>query len=246
MGSRITAFVRPGKKPLILMNNYSLKKYAILIFVGLSLYSFAGPVFSSETDTLPTSKLEWIMTNIKEKEKNLKTFTARMVQTKKTRLLRDPLHSEGFIYFDYTGKTLLKITAPSPLIVLLKDNVLFVYYPDLSKVKETFIGNNVLKEYFGIGQSVEDLRKRYVIKLMSETPSDGYHLKLIPKHKTIAKHIDSIEVTVSPENWLPQRICFKEKEGDWTAIRLEFISVNEPLPAGIFSISFPENDDERF
>ncbi len=246
MGSRITASVRPGKKPLILMNNYSPKKYAILIFVGLSLYSFAGPVFSSETDTLPTSKLDWIMTNIKENEKNLKTFTARMVQTKKTRLLRDPLHSEGFIYFDYTGKTLLKITAPSPLIVLLKDNVLFVYYPDLSKVKETYIGNNVLRKYFGIGQSAEELSKRYVIRLMSETLSDGYHLELIPKHKTIAKHIETIEVTVNPENWLPQRICFKEKEGDWTAIRLEFISVNEPLPAGIFSINFPENDDERF
>jgi len=246
MGSRITASVRPGKKPLILMNNYSLKKYAILIFVGLSLYSFAGPVFSSETDTLPTSKLDWIMTNIKENEKNLKTFTARMVQSKKTRLLRDPLHSEGFIYFDYTGKTLLKITAPSPLIVLLKDNVLFVYYPDLSKVKETYIWNNVLKKYFGIGQSVEELSKRYVIKLMSETLSDGYHLELIPKHKTIAKHIETIEVTVNPENWLPQRICFKEKEGDWTAIRLEFISVNEPLPAGIFSFNFPEKEEERF
>jgi outer membrane lipoprotein-sorting protein len=246
MGSRITASVRPGKKPLIPMNNYSLKKYAILIFVGLSLYSFAGPVFSSETDTLPTSKLDWIMTNIKEKEKNLKTFTARMIQTKKTRLLRDPLHSEGFIYFDYTGKTLLKITSPSPLIVLLKDNMLFLYYPDLSKVKETYIGNNVLRKYFGIGQSVEALRKRYVIRLMSEIPSDGYHLELIPKLKTITKHIDSIEVTVNPENWLPQRICFKEKTGDWTAIRLEFVSVNEPLPAGVFTFNFPEKDDEHF
>ena len=228
------------------MNIFLLKKYTVLIFVGMSLYSHAYPVFSSETDTLPTSKLDWIMTKIKEKEKNLKTFTARMLQTKKTRLLREPLHSEGFVYFDYTGKTLLKITVPSPLIVLLKDNMLFVYYPDLSRVKETYIGNNILRKYFGIGQSVEDLHKRYLIKLVSETPSDGYHLELIPKHETIAKHIESIEVTVNPESWLPQRICFKEKEGDWTAIHLEFISVNKPLPAGIFSISFPENDDERF
>jgi len=228
------------------MNSYSLKKYAILIFVGLSLYSFACPVFSSETDTLPTSKLDWIIANIKEKEKNLKTFTARMVQTKKTRLLREPLHSEGFVYFDYTGKTLLKITVPSPLIVLLKDNILFVYYPDLSRVKETYIGNNILRKYFGIGQSVEELRKRYVIRLVSETPSCGYQLELIPKHKTIAKHIDSIEITVNPENWLPQRICFKEKEGDWTAIRLDFISVNKPLPAGVFTFNFPEKDEERF
>ena len=34
------------------MNIYLLKKYAILIFVGLSLYSYAYPVFSSEKDTL--------------------------------------------------------------------------------------------------------------------------------------------------------------------------------------------------
>jgi len=228
------------------MNIFLLKKYAVLIFVGLSLYSYAYPVFSSEKDPLSTSKLDWIIKNIQGKEKSLKTFTARMVQTKKTHLLREPLHSEGFIYFDYTGKMLLKITVPSPLIVLLKNNMLVLYYPDLSKVKETYIGNNVLREYFGIGQSVEELRKRYLIRLVSETPSDGYHLELIPKHKTIAKHIDSIEVTVSRENWLPQRICFKEKAGDWSDIRLEFISINEPLPAGVFTFNFPEKDDERF
>ena len=225
---------------------FLLKKYAVLIFVGLSLYSYAYPVFSSEKDPLSTSKLDWIIKNIQGKEKSLKTFTARMVQTKKTHLLREPLHSEGFIYFDYTGKMLLKITVPSPLIVLLKNNMLVLYYPDLSKVKETYIGNNVLREYFGIGQSVEELRKRYLIRLMSETPTDGYHLELIPKHKTIAKHIDSIEVTVGRENWLPQRICFKEKAGDWSDIRLEFISINEPLPAGVFTFNFPEKDDERF
>ncbi|MGB2929947.1 MAG: outer membrane lipoprotein carrier protein LolA [Desulfobacterales bacterium] len=228
------------------MNIFLLKKYAVLIFVGLSLYSYAYPVFSSEKDPLSTSKLDWIIKNIQGKEKSLKTFTARMVQTKKTHLLREPLHSEGFIYFDYTGKMLLKITVPSPLVVLLKNNMLVLYYPDLSKVKETYIGNNVLREYFGIGQSVEELRKRYLIRLMSETPTDGYHLELIPKHKTIAKHIDSIEVTVGRENWLPQRICFKEKAGDWSDIRLEFISINEPLPAGVFTFNFPEKDDERF
>ncbi len=184
--------------------------------------------------------------NIQGKEKSLKTFTARMVQTKKTHLLREPLHSEGFIYFDYTGKMLLKITVPSPLILLLKNNMLVLYYPDLSKVKETYIGNNVLREYFGIGQSVEELRKRYLIRLVGETPTDCYHLELIPKHKTIAKHIDSIEVTVGRENWLPQRICFKEKAGDWSDIRLEFISINEPLPAGVFTFNFPEKDDEHF
>ncbi|MFH1933034.1 MAG: outer membrane lipoprotein carrier protein LolA [Pseudomonadota bacterium] len=228
------------------MNIFLLKKHAVLIFVGLSLYSYAYPVFSSEKYPLSTSKLDWIIKNIQGKEKSLKTFTARMVQTKKTHLLREPLHSEGFIYFDYTGKMLLKITVPSPLIVLLKNNMLVLYYPDLSKVKETYIGNNVLREYFGIGQSVEELRKRYLIRLMSETPTDGYHLELIPKHKTIAKHIDSIEVTVGRENWLPQRICFKEKAGDWSDIRLEFISINEPLPAGVFTFNFPEKDDERF
>jgi len=203
-------------------------------------------VFPSETEPQPEIELSWVMKNIKEKEKSLKTFTARFVQTKKTYLLREPLHSEGIIYFDSSGKMLLKVISPSPLITLFKDSRLFIYYPDISKAEERYLGrtDTIFTKYFGMGQSFEELKKQYAIQLVSKTHSESYRLKFIPKMKPIAKYIDSIEVVVSHKHWLPEHIHFKETKGDYTSLKLDFISINEPLPPGIFQIDFPKDDED--
>jgi len=225
------------------MRKFLIKKYIVPVSLCLSLFLYPYILLSAETDAQSESKLSWVIKNIKEKEKNLKTFIAKFVQTKKTHLLKEPLHSEGLIYFDSSGKMLLKVLSPSPLITLFKDSRLFIYYPDISKTEERYIGrtDNILKKYFGIGQSIEELNKQYTIQLVSKTHPDGYHLKLIPKMKPIAKHIDTIEVVISPKHWLPGHIHFKETKGDYTSLKLHFISINEPLPQGIFQVDFPEN-----
>jgi outer membrane lipoprotein-sorting protein len=228
------------------MKEVLFRKYIVLLFSGVSLLLLPYSVFPSEIEPQSESELSQVIKSIKEKEKSLKTFTARFVQNKKTHLLQQPLHSEGMIYFDHTGKMLLKVTRPSPLVLLLKDNLLLVYDPDLSKAKKRRLGksDNIVKKYFGIGQSVEELKKRYEIQLASKTRSGTYQLRLIPKMKAIARHIDMIEVSVSPKNWLPEEIHFKESKGDHTSVRLEFTSINEPLPPGIFTIDVPEDDED--
>jgi outer membrane lipoprotein-sorting protein len=227
------------------MRKSLIKKYMILISLCLILFFYPYPVSPSETESQSETELSWVMKNIKKKEKNLKTFTAQFVQTKKTSLLRELLHSEGIIYFDSSGKILLKVISPSPLIILLKDSMLLTYYPDVSKTEERYLGrtDTILKKYFGIGQSFEELKKQYAIQLVSKTHSDSYHLKLIPKMKPIKKYIDSIEVVVSPKHWLPNHIHFKETKGDYTSLTLHFISINEPLPQGIFQVDFPKDDE---
>ena len=98
-----------------------------------------------------------------------------------------------------------------------------------------------MKKYFGIGQSIEELKKQYEILLIPQTHSQGYHLKLIPKRKAIARHIVSIEVVINAKNWLPERIYFEEVKGDHTSLWLQFTSLNEPLPPDIFTINHTEN-----
>jgi outer membrane lipoprotein-sorting protein len=230
----------------VAMRKSLFKKYIVPISLGLSLFLYSIPAVPSEEDLQPESELSWVIENIKEKQKGLKTFTANFVQTKKTYLLQEPLHSEGVIYFDCTGRVLLKVISPSPLIVLLKDTMLLVYYPDLSKSEERYLGrtDDILKKYFGIGQSIEELKKQYEIQLISKTHPDGYRLKLIPKMKAITRYIETIEVLVSPKHWLPERIHFKEVKGDNTSLSLQFISINEPLPSGIFAIDVPKDDGD--
>ncbi len=227
------------------MKKFVFKKHILLILSGLSLFLLPYSVFPSETDPQSESELNWVIKNIKEKEKSLKTFTAKFVQNKKTELLQEPLYSEGLIYFDCTGKMLLKVTSPSPLVFLLKNNLLLIYDPDSAKAKKRRLGksDNILKKYFGIGQSVEELKKRYEVQLTSKTDSGRYQLKLTPKMRAIARHIDTIQVVVNPKHWLPERIHFKEVNGDQTSLRLQFTSINEPLPRSIFSINVPEDNE---
>ena len=113
-----------------------MNRHIAPILIIICLFLFPLHVFSSETELRPTSELTRVIKSIKEKEKTLKTFTVKFVQIKKSRLLREPLQSEGLIYVDVSGKILIKVIHPSLSTLLLKDNVLIIYYPDLSKTEK--------------------------------------------------------------------------------------------------------------
>ncbi len=230
------------------MRNSVLRICIVLIFVGVSMFLNPYPLFASERKQESKSKLSWVLKNIKEKEKSLKTFSAKFVQNKKTHLLQQPLHSEGLIYFDSSGKLLWKVTSPSPLTALLNDNLLLIRYPDLSRTKKRHLGStdNILKKYFGIGQSINELKKQYEIQIVSNTDIAGYHLKLTPKMKAISRNIDTIEVVVNTKHWLPERIDFKGVQGDHTSLWLQFTSINQSLPPNIFSITYAEDYEPNF
>ena len=224
-----------------------MKKYIINLSTVLSLCLCPLQVFSVENNPKPAQELNRVINNIKEKEKNLKTFTAKFRQTRKTHLLREPLYSEGMIYFDSSGKLLMKVTSPSPLLILFKKNTLLIYYPEISKAEKRYIGNteNIIKKYFGIGQTGEELKKQYEIKLSTNQESDGYYLNMLPKQSAISKHIERIEVLVNPQTWLPEKILLTEVKGDQSALWLQFDSINQPLPPGIFSIPLPDKGDDE-
>lgn len=215
-----------------------LKQYFVKLFIVLYIFLCPLQVFSFENNPKPDQELNRVIKNIKEKEKNLKTFTAKFRQTRKTHLLREPLYSEGMIYFDSSGKLLMKVTSPSPLLILFKKNTLLIYYPEISKAEKRYIGNteNIIKKYFGIGQTGEALKKEFEIQLSTNQESDGYYLNMLPKKTAISKHIERIEVLVNPETWLPEKIFLTETKGDQSTLWLQFDSINQPLPPGIFSI----------
>ncbi len=215
-----------------------LKQYFVKLFMVLYIFLCPLQVFSFENNPKPDQELNRVIKNIKEKEKNLKTFTAKFRQTRKTHLLREPLYSEGMIYFDSSGKLLMKVTSPSPLLILFKKNTLLIYYPEISKAEKRYIGNteNIIKKYFGIGQTGEALKKEYEIQLSTNQESDGYYLNMLPKKTAISKHVERIEVLVNPKTWLPERIFLTEAKGDQSTLWLQFDSINQPLPPGIFSI----------
>ena len=97
-----------------------------------------------------------------------------------------------------------------------------------------------MKQYLGIGESVNTLKARFNIEMVANSSAKHYHLKLIPKQPGTAKHIESIDVVVDTGHWLPEQIQFKEKKGGHTTIQMRYTSINEPLPSNIFEMDMPE------
>ena len=226
------------------LRSFRLKyRLIILIFIGLSLFYDTVPALPHEADVQTESELFRVIKKIKDKERTLKTFTAHFKQVKTSQLLREPLHSEGLIYFDMNGKMLMKVIAPSPLILLLKDDQQMIYYPTLSMVEKKSFGktDDIFKQYLGIGESIQALQSKFDIQLVTNPHSDRYHLKMTPKQRNMAKHFMMIEVVINPNHWLPEQIHFKEKKGDYTTIQMQFTSINEPLPSDIFEIEVSED-----
>lgn len=221
-----------------------MKKYTVLILAWFLIALVPHLAHPFDTDVDRPSDLSRVVHNMKEKEKTVKTLTAKFVQTRNTRLLKEPLTSVGTIYFDAPGIMLFKVTAPSPVSVLLKNRLIFISYPGTSKTKEKYLGSNILRDYFGIGKPVEELEKYYSIELTSVTDGETYHLKLVPRMRAMAKRIQMIEMDVTPMHWLPEKIYFTEQGGDSTLIQVEYTSINKPLPEGIFTIDIPRKDDE--
>lgn len=212
----------------------------ILFLTGLVLCLFAGISFPADAGQKADSELRRVLQKAKEREQSLKTFVAGFEQTKKTLLLEEPLRSRGIIFFDISGKMLLKVTEPVPLKVLLKRGWITLFYPEWSKYEERYIGSDLLSKNFGMGRSLDEMAEHYDIELSPKRPSGLYHLHLRPKSGRAEKFIDRIEVLLNPESWLPVSISVMEKEGDITTITLEFKSLNEPLPEGTFDLELPD------
>jgi outer membrane lipoprotein-sorting protein len=221
-----------------------MNRYITPALMFICLFLLPLHVSSSEADHQSTPELLQVIKNIKEKEKTLKTFIATFLQIKKSQLLREALKSEGLIYADFSGKILIKVLHPSPLTLLLKNNLQIISYPDLAKTETKIIGrtDNILGKYLGIGQPVELMQKQFEFSLGDKISSGVYHLKMIPKNTAVARRIDMIEVLVNRKNGLAEQIYFKEKQGDYTEIHLKYKAINEPIPPSIFSIELPEDN----
>ncbi len=211
----------------------------LLILVGLLIIPYRGIPSIAAT----TGESDRIVQQMKEREKTLNTLTATFIQVKSTRLLKEPLRSEGIIYFQTPGTMLCKVLNPTPVTVLFKNRLFLVYYPDTGKSKKRYLGNNILKEFFGMGKPIEEFEKHYAITLDSIADNGTYHLKLVPKQRRLAHRIEVIEMDIPPDQWLPHRIDLREKNGDITAISLEYTSINEPLAADIFRVDTPDNHE---
>jgi len=217
-----------------------MRKLCVGSLIVSAVLMFVCPAFPAGDKT--ARNVDQILRAMKENGKNLKSFTAKFAKLKQTNMPAKLLFSEGKVCFEDSGKLLIEITGALPMKLLLSDNRLTMYYPDLHKIEKTYVGTSIIRKYFGIGEPLEKLKQKYNVRLVSpQSSDDAYHLQFIPRKKYILEYISFLNIIVNSQNWLPSQIEFRTANGDYTTLGLQFLSINEPVPPAVFRIELPEN-----
>jgi outer membrane lipoprotein-sorting protein len=204
------------------------------------------PVANAESIETELS-LERVLSNVKNSEQHLKTFSASFKQTQKNHLLVNPLVSQGSMFYDHAGKLLMKFSNPETFILLIRDRVMIMGDPVAKTFKQkTFPGREaLLKRYVDTEQPVELLKEKYDIRFAKDFAGTDCQLDLVPKKRTRKMPFQSIRVTIDTRLWLPKDIRLEEPNNDYTEFELSYLTINDPLPEDIFNIDMPpkEMDD---
>jgi len=188
----------------------------------------------------PDTGVDFVLRKVKEKEDRLKTLEALFFQEKQSSLLKEPLKSEGTLFFDHAGRRMLvRVEKPRPFKVLLEKGRVVTSDPTSLETEEYYLGSgDVLGAYLGLGRSPEELKMQYDISLRNTGSEDTIALRLIPKGRRLKRRIRVIDADVDRRTWLPVLIRYDDARGGSTKIRLKIVSENQPLPEGVFEIGW--------
>lgn len=212
----------------------SIYKIIILtIFIGTSVYSSYG---QTDFKPIPESQLTSLKAQIKAKNAQINTLTCPFSQTKHLSMLKNPAVSEGIMYFkkpsqfrwEYTnnprfifaqnGQTIY--TKSGDQVQIVKDNSALLYQ-EISKLVIQSVNGSILENSKEFTTQYEE-NKKYI------------KIVLTPKQRNVKKFISSIHLLLDKKSFLASQIIMNEPNGDYTTIKFDNISVNQPINESLF------------
>jgi len=224
------------------MPRFNRGPYSLLRLVAALAILAAGAPHVGTAELLPVSDAEGLLADIQARATTIDTLAATFRQHRFSRLLREPLVSEGLIYFQRNGKTLIQIDTPEPSQILIQGQSVTIVNPAMALVRKTRLSGSdrMLQAWLAGGAELDNLKQQYDLRLAQSSKGDRYTLQMTPKDSQMARHIASVEIQVHRNVLLPEQIVITTPKGDRTTMQMRVVSLNEPLPAGIFDIVVPE------
>jgi len=209
---------------------------AAIVFLAANLPAVSAVAQSAQVNP------ERVLAEIKAQAATIKTLVVQFKQERISRLLRKPLISEGLIYFERGGKMLTQINSPSALQLLMENDYVTVVNHDLGVVQKKRLSRSdqMIKTWLEWDVSIESIKTQYNLRLTTLLKLNRYKLQLAPKEEKIARRIAAIEIEINTDTLMPEQIMIQTTNGDRTSVQLHVVSINEPMPAGIFDIEIPE------
>jgi outer membrane lipoprotein-sorting protein len=224
-----------------------MRKASKLVFLALIATLLLTALSAIAASPAPDQKDE-VLRRLDEAAKN---FRSTQADFQFNSVENDPIHiddvQKGTVYYerkagafqmaahirDFNGK-------PAPKIYAYSGGAVKLYEPLLDQLT-TFNKAAQYESWFmlGFGASGKDLEQKWEIKYLGSETLDGVKtekLEMIPKDPAIRKNLSKVEMWVDPERAVSLKQVLHFGPTEYKVCVYFNIKVNEPLPAGVFTI----------
>jgi len=172
--------------------------------------------------------------DIKNKSKEIVSVQADFTQEKHLKILSAPLISTGSFYYKMPDSFRWEYQSPIQSILFMKND----------RIKRYISGSDGMKEDSGVNlQNMQFVMKEITVWLKGDFDNnpffnakmdEGKKIILLPKEESFAAMIKRIELTLSDQVGIIQRILIYENEENFTKFDFKNVKVNKDIDDALF------------
>lgn len=171
------------------------------------------------------------------------TLQSPFTLTTRRALLKTPTVTKGLLYIKGSEFIHFAFTPPEDLILHLTPKAMISYSPGAKEGEMLKIGHvkNANRQFLGLGQKLSYLSDYFSIACEdSKEGGNTYQLTLNPRSLSMKKRMQSMQIWVDRETYLPRQVQWIERGGDSWFLELGSLQANQPIPAAVSGFKVPE------
>jgi outer membrane lipoprotein carrier protein len=210
----------------------------------LSAVIFEGLQDATAASEQNNLTVDQILENIENKYTDSK-FTADFIQRSTIKAMNITDTATGKVYIKYPGMMRWEYEKPDRQIIITDADKLWIYRPEDNQVMTgkapTFFRDGKGASFLS---DIRLVRKKFDISLEANQPTESdlfYHLKLIPREKTL--DISEIRLMVSRKTFSVLQVMTLNFYGDETRIDLVNFAFGVDIDDSLFNFTIPQGVD---
>ena len=168
--------------------------------------------------------------------RNIRTLTARFVETTTKALLERPIVERGLLYVERPSRVALHYTDPPDRRVVIDGKWMTTLWPSMKVNQRMNVGRaqEQVQKYF-VGGDAGELRRIFDIELRPQSERRGTReLIMLPKRKQIRESLSRLELWVDEGSGLLNAMRMTFAGGDVKVMEFENVTPNAPIDPAVF------------
>lgn len=219
------------------------------VFLAFVVFAPAAPAAPREGPPDPDApelglreRLDALFERVRQEQQEMRTLEAEFVQRKESEMLLEAEVARGVFSYRAPDRVRWEFHAPNPITVVIDERTMTTWYRDLERADVLSVGrySDRVLEYLGASGTLETLLDYFRVEAaFPDEASEPYRLTLDPRYPRIARRIESMQVWIERERFLPVRLRYVEPGGDVTEYRFSDLRVNGEVPPERFELDLP-------